>query len=66
MFDAKERIIGAVNVMQENLADFVLNEIKLLHPTYENVSINEVAISALLEQEHISENAKKRANYWSR
>ncbi len=59
MFDAKERIIGAAYVMPENLADIILNEIKLLRPTSENVSIDEIAISVLLEQEHLSENAKK-------
>ena len=59
MFDAKERIIGAAYVMQSNLAEHILNEIKRLQPTYDNASINEVAESVVLDSENLTENAKR-------
>lgn len=59
MFNAKERIIGAAYVMRENLANSILMEIKSLRPTNENHSIGEVAIAAFLDEDHLTENAKR-------
>lgn len=59
MFDAKQRVIGAAYVMPESLSQLVLQEIRLLRPSYENASNNEVAESVILDQEHLNENEIK-------
>ncbi len=59
MFNANERIIGATYVMPQNLLDNIWKSIRLLQPSEENTSIEEVAISAFLDPDNYTENDKR-------